>query len=226
MSGQSRKDAAPLNVELNSIRHFGSGPVSESEAGVELEMTTARGRQVFLMVPFARISALISRISDAATKAMGRDSQGHAHAAPLLSLHGPHLDLDMYAAQAAAAISDLRWLDRQLGEYFACMPDSPARRVVQRLMARLHTPALETTKPKSSLAGWAQLGYAVILGSMDPRVVPILHSFHVAEWEAAMEANTVRRDNNDGGLVVAVVHARVQYTTGNRTFVRRRLERT
>lgn len=224
MSGETRKDAVPLNVRLNDIRPFGSGQVSEGETGVELEMATARGRQVLLMLPFEKVSTVMSRIGDAATRAIGGESRSLALAAPLPPSREP--SSDMYAQQAAAAISDLKWLDRRLSEYFVCMPDSPARRVVQRLIALLHTPVLGTVNARASPAGWTQLGYAVVLGSVDPRVVPMLHSFHLAEWEAAMEASNVRQENNEAGLVVTVVHARVQYTTGDRTFVRRRLEKT
>lgn len=223
MSGQSRKDSELLHVTLNNIRPFCSGQLSEGEAGVELEMTTARGRQVLLMVPIKKISAVMARISRAAAKAMGGIAQSPTLAVLRPSTEQPYLDLT--AEQAAVAVSDLKWLDQRLSESYVCTPDSPTRRVVHRLITRLHTLAAVTESKNGGSAAWTQWGYAVILGSMDSHTAPILHSFHVAEWEAAMEGNAVRREKSEGGLVVAVVLARVQYTTGARTFVKRRLAR-
>lgn len=224
MSGQLQKNSAALHVTLNGIRPFGSDLAGEGEAGVELEMTTARGRRVLLMVPIKKISALMASISRAAAEALGGIVHSSARTALLPSTDQPCLGMN--AEQAAVAVSDLKWLDQQLRENFVCTPNSPARRVVQRLIARLQTPASGAASTKGGSAAWTQLGYAVILGSIDPRLAPILHSFHVAEWEAAMEGSKLRRENNEGGLAVAVVLARVQYTTGQRTFVRRRLART
>ncbi|WP_199039947.1 MULTISPECIES: hypothetical protein [unclassified Dyella] len=220
MQGQALSDMGPLHVALNSIRPSDRAEHGEGEAGVEIEMATARGRRVFLTLPITKVPTFMSRISGAAAGAVGGIVREHSFPSPLPSVQQPHLG--MSAEESAEVVADLQWLDRQLGENFACLPNSPARKLIERLIAKVQVHSESAVGGARAPTAWTQTGYAVIAGSNDLRSAPTLRGFHVAEWEAAMAGNALRKVNQDDGVTVAVVPARVQFMTGERTFAKRR----
>ncbi|WNL48453.1 hypothetical protein RKE25_22245 (plasmid) [Dyella sp. BiH032] len=219
MTGQARTDAGPIHVELNSIRPSERGQLPEGEVGVEFEMATARGRRVFLTLPIGKVPTVMSRIGGAAAGAVGGVVREHSFPASVPSAQQPHMGLS--AEESAEIVSDLQWLDRQLGENFACMPSSPARKLIERLIAKVQVHSEGNSSGARPPTAWTQPGYAVIAGSNDLRSAPALRAFHAAEWEAALAGKALRQANKDEGLTVAVVPARVQFMTGDRTFAKR-----